>query len=154
MHACVRAKSLQSCPTLCSPLNCSLPGSSVHEIDFLGKNTGVSCCALLQDIFQNEGLNLCLLCLLYWQAGSLPLVPPGKPFLVYQFSPSVMSDSLPPHGLQHASFPVHLICHPFSSCLQSFPASGSFQMSQLFATGGQSIGVSASTSVLPMNIQD
>ena len=43
---------------------------------------------------------------------------------------------------------------PFSSCLQSFPASGSFQMSQLFASGGQSTGVSASTSVLPMNIQD
>ena len=50
---------------------------------------------------------------------------------------------------------IHLIlCHPFSSCLQSFPASGSFQMSQFFSSGGQSIRVSASTSVLPMNIQD
>ena len=49
----------------------------------------------------------------------------------------------------------HLIlCHPFSSCPQSFPASGSFQMSQLFASGGQSTGVSASASVLPMNTQD
>ena len=49
----------------------------------------------------------------------------------------------------------HLIlCRPFSSCLQSFPASGSFQMSQLFISGDQRIGVSASTSVLPMNIQD
>ena len=49
----------------------------------------------------------------------------------------------------------HLIlCHPFSSCLQSFPASGSFPMSQFFASGGQSIGISASASVLPMNIQD
>ena len=49
----------------------------------------------------------------------------------------------------------HLIlCHPFSFCLQSFPASGSFQMSQFFASGGQSIGVSASASVLPMNTQD
>ena len=49
----------------------------------------------------------------------------------------------------------HLIlCHPLSSCLQSFPASGSFPMSQLFPSGGQSIGVSASTSVLPMNIQN
>ena len=46
------------------------------------------------------------------------------------------------------------LCRPFSSCPQSFPASGSFQMSQLFALGGQSIGVSASTSVLPMNTQD
>ena len=49
----------------------------------------------------------------------------------------------------------HLIlCYPFFSCLQSFPVSGSFQMSQVFSLGGQSIGVSASTSVLPMNIQD
>ena len=47
-----------------------------------------------------------------------------------------------------------IVCHPLLPCLQSFPASGSFQMSQLFASGGQSIGVSASTSVLPMNIQD
>ena len=51
--------------------------------------------------------------------------------------------------------PNHLILYrPFSSCLQSFPASGSFPMSQFFASGGQSIGVSASASVLPMNIQD
>ena len=48
----------------------------------------------------------------------------------------------------------HLILRPFSSCLQSFPASGSFPMSQFFSLGGQSIGVSASESVLPMNIQD
>ena len=87
-----------------------------------------------------------------------------------------MSDSLWPHELQHARPPcpsptprVHpnpyassQWCHPtilssiipFSSCPQSFPASGSFPMSQLFASGGQSIGVSASTSVLPMNTQD
>ena len=48
----------------------------------------------------------------------------------------------------------HILCRPFSSCLQYFPASGSFLMSQLFTSGGQSIEVSASTSVLPMNIQD
>jgi len=93
-----------------------------------------------------------------------------------QFSCSVVSNSLWPHGQQHArppcpsptpgvysnSCPLSQWCHPtisssvvpFSSHLQSFPASGSFQMSQLFASGGQSIGVSASTSVLPMNIQD
>ena len=93
-----------------------------------------------------------------------------------QFSRSVMSDSLWPHGLQHArlpwpsptpgahsnSCPSSRWCHPaisssvipFSSCPQSFPASGSFQMDQLFTSGGQSIGVSASTSVLPMNTQD
>ena len=48
----------------------------------------------------------------------------------------------------------HILCCPFSSCLQSFPTSASFQMSQLFPSGGQNIGVSASTSVLPMNTQD
>ena len=93
-----------------------------------------------------------------------------------QFSRSVMSHPLQPHGLQHTrplclsptpgvysnSCPLSLWCHPiisssvipFSSCLQSFPESGSFQMSQFFTSGGQSIGVSASASVLPMNIQD
>ena len=93
-----------------------------------------------------------------------------------QFSLSVVSDSLWPHGLQHAKPPCpsptpgvysnfYLLsqwCHPtvpssvvpFSSCPQSFPASGSFPVSQLFTSGGQSIGVSASASVLPMNIQD
>ena len=93
-----------------------------------------------------------------------------------QFSCSVMSDSLQPHELQHARppcpppvarvypnpCPLSQWCHPtisssvipFSSYPQSFPASGYFQVSQLFASGGQSIGVSASTSVLPMNTQD
>ena len=93
-----------------------------------------------------------------------------------QFSHSVVSNSLQPHGPQHAgppcpspspgvysnSCPLSRWCHPtisssvvsFSSCPQSFPASGSFQMSQFFASGGQSIGVSASTSVLPVNTQD
>ena len=93
-----------------------------------------------------------------------------------QFSCSVVSDSLRPHGLQHARPPCpsptpraypnsctsHCWCHPtispsvipFCSCLQSFPASKSFPMSQFFASSGQSIGVSASASVLPMNIQD
>ena len=93
-----------------------------------------------------------------------------------QFSRSVMSNSLWPHGLQQARLPCPSLtpgvysnlcplsqwCHPtisssavpFSFCLQSFPASGSSQMSQLFTSGGQSIGVSALASVLPMNTQD
>ena len=93
-----------------------------------------------------------------------------------QFSHSVMSDSLQPQGLWHSrppctsltpgiysnSSPLSHWCHPtisysvipFSSCLQSFPASGSFPMSQLFISGGQSIGVSASASVFPMNTRD
>ena len=95
--------------------------------------------------------------------------------LSVQFSLSVMSNSLRPHGLQHTRPPCpspipgaysnssiesvmpsnHLFpCHPFSSCLQSFPASGSFPMNQFFTSGGQSIGVSASPSVLLMNFQD
>ena len=93
-----------------------------------------------------------------------------------QFSRSVVSDSLQPQGLQHTrppcpsptpgvypnSCPLSRWYHstfsssvvPFSSCLQSFPASGSFQMSQFFTSGGQSMGASASASVLPVNIQD
>ena len=93
-----------------------------------------------------------------------------------QFSYSVMFNSLQPHGLQQArppcpsptpgaysnSCPLSRWCHrtipssvnPFSFCLQPFPASESFPVNQLFASGGQSIGVSTSASVLPMNIQD
>ena len=58
------------------------------------------------------------------------------------------------HWVGDAIQPSHSPLSPFSSCPQSFPASGSFQMSQLFASGGQRIGVAASTSVLPMNTQD
>ena len=98
------------------------------------------------------------------------------PFSSVQFSHSVVSDSLRPHESQHArplcpsltpraysnSCPSSRWCHPaisssvvpFSSRTQSFPASGSFPMSQLFAWGGQSTGVSASASVLLMNTQD
>ena len=97
-------------------------------------------------------------------------------FSSVQFSRSVVSNSLRPHGLQHTQPPcpsptpevysnsclLSKWCHPtisssvvpFSSRLQSFPTLGSFQMSQLFASSGQSIGVSASTSVLPTNTQD
>ena len=78
---CVRAKSLPRCPTLCDPMDYNPPGSSVHG-DSLGKNTGVGGRALLQSIFPTQGSNLCLLCLLRWQAGSLPLAPPGKLHLI------------------------------------------------------------------------
>ena len=92
-----------------------------------------------------------------------------------QFSHSVTSDSLRPHGLQRARVLCPLTpgacsnscvsswwCHPtisssvvpFSSCLQTFPASRSFPLSQFFLSGCQSVGVSASASVLPMNIQE
>ena len=64
--ACVHAKSLQLCPTLCDPMDCSPSGFSVHG-DSPGKNTGVGCHALLQGIFPTKGLNLRLLGLLLWQ---------------------------------------------------------------------------------------
>ena len=108
-------------------------------------------------------------------SSQLSLRPPYN-LCPVQFSSSVVSDSLWPREPQHARppcpsptprvhpkpCPLSQWCHPtisssvvpFSSCLQSFPASGSFQMSQLFASGGQSIGVSASTSVPPMNTQN
>ena len=96
--------------------------------------------------------------------------------LLSSFSHPVMSNSLQPHGLQHTrlpcSSPSPIVCSnscplsqwcyatisssviPFSSCLQSFQASGSFPMSRLFASGSQSTGASAWASVCPMNIQD
>ena len=109
--------------------------------------------------------------------GKLGLAVVGRALLSsVQFSRSIMADSLHPCDLQHARIPypsptpgVHpnpcplsRWCHPtisssvipFSSCPQSFPISGSFQMSQLFSWGGQSTGVSASPSVRPMNTQD
>ena len=120
-------------------------------------------------------LNICML--------SNIVVPGTKTWILeniwlylYQFSHSVVSDSLRPHELQHVrppcpspipgvhsnSCPSSWWCHPaisssvvpFSSCPQSLPASDSFPMSQPFTWGGQSIGVSASASVLPMNTQD
>ena len=122
-------------------------------------------------------LRLC--CLGSWKPlltfGSQGLYPRSH-FMQRVLSCSVLHDSLQPHGLQHArlpcpslslrvysnSCPLSQWCHPaisssvtpFSSCLQSFPASGSFPISQFFASGGQSIGASASASVLPVNIQD
>ena len=77
---CMHAKLLQLCPTLCNPMDCSLPGSSVRG-DSPGKNTGVGRHAILQRIFQIQRTNLHLLRVLYWQAGSFPLVPPGKTLL-------------------------------------------------------------------------
>ena len=112
-----------------------------------------------------------LSCFSYMIPGSLCVC-----FSSVQFSHSVVSDSLRPHGPQHSrspcpsptprvypySCPLSRWCHPtisssfvpFSTFLQSFPASGTFPVSQLFTSGGQSIWVSTSKSVLPMNTQD
>ena len=144
------------------------------ELNSPGKNTGVCCHFLLERIFLTRGSNPCLL---HWQADFWPLSHQGSNYhSSVKFGCSVVSNSLRPHGLQHAKPPcpsptprvysdlcsLSWWCHPiisssivpFSSHLQSFPASGSFQMSQFFTSGGQSIGVSVSTSVLPMNIRD
>ena len=75
--ACMHARLLQLYLTLCNPMDCSSQSSSVHG-DSPGKNTGVASHFLLQDIFLTQGSNLCLLCLLHWQVGSLPLVPLGS----------------------------------------------------------------------------
>ena len=120
---------------------------------------------------------------IYWWQWSLNSIVKWKKltfmkcmYVVSQLSHSVVSNSLRSHGLQHARFlcpsptpgaclnlcPSSQWCHPtisssvilFSSCLQTFPALGTFPMSQFFASGGQTIRASASASVLPLNIQD
>ena len=96
-----------------NPLQCSclvhrsLPGSSVHG-DSPGKNTGVSCHALLQGIFPTQGSNPHLLCLLHWQAGSLPLVPPGKLHVLPSHLP-ISNCALQLHGLPQLT---NLCCFP------------------------------------------
>ena len=186
-----KVKVHQSCLTLCNPMDCS-PWNS------LGQNTGVGSFSLLQGIFPTrvwtQVSHIAGGFFTSWATREAELGPPESArltgscwrtscstsekihFSSLRFSHSVMSNSLQPHGLQHArppypsptprvcsnSCPLCRWCHPaisssvvaFSFCLQSFPASGSFQMSQLFISGGQSNGVSASGSVLPMNIQD
>ena len=155
------------CPTPLQPHGLQ-PARFLCPWDFPGKNTGVGCHFLLQGVFPTKGssphLTLCrwtLLSLSY--QGS-----PGRLFSSVQFSCSVVSNSLRPHEPQHARppcpaptprvypnlCPSSQWCHPtisssvipFSSCLQSFPGSGSFPMSQLFTSCGQSIGVSVSVS--------
>ena len=138
----------------------------------LGKNTGVGAIPSSRGSFQprDQAWAPCV------SDRFFPSEPPGKPFICsisVQFSHSVISSSLQPHGLLHArlpcpsptpeacsnSCPLSQWCHPTISssvvpffCLQSFPALGSFPVSQFFVSGGQSVGVSASASVLPMNI--
>ena len=184
-------------------MDCNLPGSSVHGLlqpkilewvaissSMESPPPGIEPASLLSPVWAGGFLErqvgkielrtgkellkntFDILCLTASHPNSCGLVP--SKFSLVQFSSSVVSDSLQPHGLQHASLPCpsptpraysnsrpssHW-CHPtisssvisFSSHLQSFPASGSFPKSQFFKSGGQSIGVSAS--VLPMSIQD
>ena len=178
----------QSCPTLCNPMDCSLPGFSVHGIFKVRApewvafsfSRGSSRPRDRTQVSRIAGRRFTLLATREakereWQR-MFKLLHNCTHLSPVQISHSVMSNSLWPHELYHTRPPcpsptprVHLNpcslsrwCHPtisssiipFSSCPQSFPASGSFPMSQLFASGGQSIGVSASTSVFPMNTQD
>ena len=144
---------------------------------FVGINFGLE---FLFDCTNHEHLIIILVAYYLWEFLKWTLICTDLFFYLFdgsgQFSHSVVSDSLQPHEQQHAKppcpsptprahpnpCPLSQWCHPtisssvvpFSSCPQPFPASGSFQMSQLFASGGQSIRVSTSTSVLPMNTQD
>ena len=140
--------------------------------DLPGKNTEVGCHFFLQGILPTQGLNRCFL---HWQA--LFFTHRETPDISsVQLSRSVVSNSLRSRELQHArppcpyptpgvdsnSCPLSRWSHPtisssvipFSSCPQSFPASGSFPVSQLFTSSGQHIGVSASASIFPVNTQD
>ena len=166
----------QSCPTLCNPMDCSPPSSSVH---------GISQARILEwvAISSSGGSSqprdwIYIFCIsrqiLYsWATREAQW---KHSVTSVQFSHSVVSDSLWLHEPQHArppcpsatprdysnSCPYSQWCHPaisssvvpFSSCPQSLQASGSFPMSQLYAWSGQSFGVSASASVLPVNTQD
>ena len=138
----------------------NLPFFKIHVNHFMAQND--SCCACVT--------SKCML----WVRGLVPLSEFWD--ISVQFSSSVMSSSLYPHRQQHArlpspspaprayanSCPMSWWCHStisssvviFSSCLEYFPALGSFPMSQSFTSGGQSIGISASALVLPINIED
>ena len=140
------AKSFQSCPNLCWPYE-QQPTRLLCPWDSLGKNTGVGCHFLLQcpqNLSSVQSLSHVRLFATPWttaRQASLSITN-SRSSLRLMCIELVMPSS-------------HLIlCHPFSSCPQSLPASGSFPMSQLFAWGGQSTGVSASASVLSMNTQD
>ena len=148
----------KSCPTLCDPIDCSTPGSSVlHCLPGLLKLMSIESVMLSNHLF------LCRPLLL------LPLIFPSSVELLSHFrtfatpwttarqaSLSITnSRSLLKLMSIESMMPfISSSVIPFSSCHQSFPASGSFPMSQFFTSNGQSIGASASASVLPVNIQD
>ena len=100
MHACVLSHF--SCIWLCDTMECSPPGSSVHGFLLARKLVWVH--ALHQGIFPAQGLNLCLLCFLYWQVGSLPLAPPGQP--LYQ------DTTTQNHQKKKSSFAVSHLLYP------------------------------------------
>ena len=195
INAGVHAKSLQLCPTLCDPVDCSPPSSSVHGIlrarilewvAISQRWRGCGEMGILLHCWWEYKLVLPLWRTVWNFLKNLTMELPHDPatpllgldlgkiikfktFSSFQFSRSVVSNSLQSHEPQHARPPriypnpgaSSRWCYPAISssvipfsCPQYLPASGSFPMSQLFASDGQSIGVSASTSVPPMNTQD
>ena len=115
LYACVHAKSLQLCPTLCDPMDCS-PARFLCPRDSPGRNTGVGCHALLQGFFPTQGSNLHLLSLLHWQVGSLPLGPPEKPHILYvsEVAQSCLTlcdpiDCSPPGSSVHGTFQARIL---------------------------------------------
>ena len=159
LGSCATAKSLQSCPTLCNPIDGSPPGSLVpgilqaRTLEWVAISFSnawkwkVSCCRWEAVGGINFLIGHSVLSHSWWPHGwQCTRLPGPSP------SPGLYSNSCPLSRWCHPTISSSVV--PFSSCLQSFPASGSFLMSRLFPSGGQSIGVSASASILPMNIQD
>ena len=135
-HACMHAKSLELRPTLCDPMDCSLPGSSVYAIlqaRILEWVVGVVVVQLLSSV---------------WLFAA-PLTAACQASLSFTISQSLLKLMFIELVLPSNHLSVILF-----SCLQYFPASRSFLMNWLFASDSQSIGASASASTLPMNIQD
>jgi len=95
------------------------PTRFVCPWDCPGKTTGKGCPALLQGIFPIQGSNPCLLRLLHWQMGSLPLLPPGKPFSMMVFVQTHLCLTLRPHGLQHTGLPVYHQLPEFTQTLST-----------------------------------
>ena len=105
-NSSLHAKLPQSCPTLCSPMDCSLPPPP--SVEFSRQNTAVDYHALIQEIFLTQGSNSCLLHLQHWQAGSLPLVPHGKPTIQIQnIANSVKETPYPLSIIPHFPIPPH-----------------------------------------------
>ena len=92
---------LQLCPTLCDPMDCSLPVSSVHGIHHARIPEWIAMPSSREQIFLTQGLNPCLRHLLHWQVGSFPQGPPGEPFILLQ-----MTEIVPPYT--QALLPCHL----------------------------------------------
>ena len=145
------AKSLQSCPTLCDPIDGSPPSSAVPGILQARTLEWVAISFSNAWKWKVKVKSLSPVRLLATPRTAAYQAPPSIGLSIHHQLPESIQTHV--HRVGDAIQPSHPVV-PFSSCPQSFPASGSFQMSQLFASGGQSIGVSASTSVLPTNTQD